>query len=379
MMRAVKIDLGLEQMTADAIGANPSLKNPPTSLPADFINRIARAGALAPSGDNLQPWSFSSDGETLLLRHDPQRDLSLFNVQALASLIALGAVLENIQIAASTDGYHTMIEIFPDGENSELIARISFEPGARPDPLAAFLYQRCTNRRPYEKKSIRPEMFAALDYTKQFPTIGLSWVEDRAKLLALGKLVALADRFIFENERIHSHLFSTLRWTPEQVARTRDGMPIESLELGRLGSIAFRGLKNWPVVKFLNHFGFSRAAANHSAILMQRGAAGLIAAPDTSRSSFLQAGRAFQRLWLQATENHLALQPMSAIIFLQLRSRLRDYEGLTDEQMPIVDALNRDLSRFFELPETRVPAMLFRIGFAAGPSGRTIRRETETA
>jgi nitroreductase len=374
MIRAVKIDLGLEQMTADAIGANPSLKNPRTSLPADFLNRIARSGALAPSGDNLQPWSFGSDGETLLVRHDPQRDRSLFNVQALASFIALGAVLENIQIAASAEGYQAITETFPNGQSENLIARISFEPRAGPEPLATYLDKRCTNRRPYEQKSIDPLILSALDFSEQFPGIGLHWAVDKTQLKDLGKLVAKADRLIFENERIHSHLFSTLRWTPAEVARTRDGMPIESLELGRLGSIAFRGLKKWPVVKFLNHFGFSRAAAAHSIQLMQRcSAAGLITAPDLSPSSFVTAGRAFQRLWLQATKKNLSMQPMTAIIFMQLKSRLADYEGLTNNQIAEIGKLREELDGFFVLKDA-VPAMLFRLGIAARPSGRTIRR-----
>jgi len=355
---------------------NPMLAKNSMTLPADFLNRMARAGALAPSGDNLQPWSFGTDGNTLLLRHDPHRDLSLFNVRGLASFIALGAALENVQIAASADAYEAKIETFPNGEDPDLIARVSFEAGARPDPLAAYLGKRCTNRRLFEKRSVDPARLAALNISQQFPKIGLYWVQDQAKLKTLGQLIARADRLIFENQRIHSHLFSTLRWTREEVESTRDGLPIQSLELGGVGSRAFRALKKWPAVQFLNRFGFSRAAAAHSIQLMQRcSAAGLIAAPNLSPSSFLATGRAFQRLWLLATQAGLSLQPMTAIIFLQFRSRLKDFGGLTDEQRPFIDTLNRDLEAFFDLPNDMIPAMLFRVGFAADPSGRTMRRD----
>jgi hypothetical protein len=346
-------------------------------LTGNFFERMARAGALAPSGDNLQPWSFAIDGDTLLIRHDPTRDLSLFNVQYLASFIALGATVENITIAASGEGYRTRVACFPNGQNDQMVGRVSFEPGGQPDALAAVLDRRCTNRRAYEKAAISPATLASLDVTKRFSAINLFWEQDPIRLQSLGKIIARADRLIFENPRIHNHLFSTLRWSQAEVERTRDGLPIDSLELGKLGSLAFRGLKSWPLVRFLNHFGFSKIAAGKSIELMRRcSAAGLITAPDTSPRSFLEAGRAFQRLWLQATEKNLALQPMTAIIFLQLRSRLNDYGGLMDEHFVIVDELNRDLGRFFELSETTVPAMLFRIGFAARPSERTIRRET---
>ena len=355
------------------------IKNHP-SLSGNFLDRMARAAALAPSGDNLQPWSFRADGDALLVRHDPTRDLSLFNVKYSASFIALGAVMENIAIAASDEGFLAKIEYFPNGPNGETVGRVLFEPGGQPDALAAVLDRRCTNRRPYEKTAISPATFASLDVTKRFSAINLSWVQDPIRLQSLGKIIARADRLIFENPRIHNHLFSTLRWSQAEVERTRDGLPIDSLELGKLGSLAFRGLKSWPLVRFLNRFGFSKIAAGRSIELMRRcSAAGLITAPDTSPTSFLEAGRAFQRVWLQATQDNLALQPMTAIIFLQLRSRLADYSGLSEDQITLVDELRDDLQRFFAVPSHSVPAMLFRIGFAPAPSGRTIRRPATAA
>ena len=346
------------------------------SLPTGFLERMARAGALAPSGDNLQPWSFGADGETLLLRHDPHRDLSLFNVQHLASFIALGAVLENISIAASTEGYRALVEYHADTRDEDFVARIRFEPGAEHDSLADFLDKRCTNRKSYAARAIDPEVIKRLTAkSTPFPTIELSWVQDITRLKQLGQIIARADRLIFENPLIHAHLFSTIRWNQAEVEITRDGLPIKSLELGRAGSLAFRGLKRWSVVNFLNRFGFSKAAAKNSVMLMRRcSAAGLITAPDTSPRGFMEAGRVFQRIWLHVTKEKLTLQPMTAVIFLQLRARLRSCDGLSQDQIVVVNALRRDLDTFFALPVDRVPAMLFRVGQAPAPSSRTIRR-----
>jgi nitroreductase len=346
------------------------------NLSSEFFERIARAGAQAPSGDNLQPWSFHVHRGTLLVRHDPERDLSLFNVRYLASFIALGAVLENIMIAASADGYSAKIHYFPDSHDTHLIASVSFEAGANVDPLVSFLEKRCTNRKFYATRAIDPAILKSLTNTsEQFSNIDLLWVEDKAKLKRLGQIVTLADRLLFENRHIHSHLFSTLRWSQDEIEKTRDGLPIKSLELGHAGSLAFRVLKKWSVVAFLNRFGFSKGAAHHSTVLIQRcSSAGLITAPDTSPLSFLQAGHAFQRVWLQATKENLALQPMTALLFLQLRSRLNDYYGLSREQITIADQLQRDIEKFFDLSGKAVPVMLFRLGFADAPSERTIRR-----
>src|SRR5258705_5198831 len=190
------------------------------------------------------------------------------------------------------------------GQYDELVARVSFEPGALIDPLVEFLGKRCTNRRPYSNKSLDPSILRSLDITNESSSAVLCWVQDRTKLKALGKITARADRLIFENPRIHSHLFSTLRWSWAEIEQTCDGLPIASLELGRLGSIAFRGLKNWPVVRFLNQFGFSKAAANRSVLMIGRSsAAGSFTVPETSQLSFVEPGRPFHRVWFQERRN----------------------------------------------------------------------------
>ena len=355
---------------------NLALEDHP-SLPKNFLHRMVIAGGFAPSGDNLQPWAFEADGAALVVRQDLKSDQSLFNIRCLASFIALGGVLENIIIAASDEGYFAKINYFPAGQQDEVIARVTFEQGSPKDRLMPFIKERCTNRRSYTKTALSQHTLTALDVTKYYPRIGLSWIQDTVKLKALGKLISGADRLLFENSLIHKHFFSTIRWTAAEVERTRNGLPIASLELGRIGSIAFRCLKNWSLVRTLNHFGFSSAAAHHSIVLMRHcSAAGLLSTSDTSSLGFIEAGRAFQRLWLQATAEKLALQPMTSIIFLQLRLQLGDHNGLTSQQVTALAKLTERFNQFFEFSKCPIPAMLFRVGYAPDPTARTIRRYT---
>lgn len=346
------------------------------NLPAAFIERIAQAGAFAPSGDNLQPWTFINDDESLLIFHDPNQDRSLFNVRHLASYIALGAVLENVLIAATKYNYRADICYFPEPQKQDLIARVTFARGVETDSLVDSIEKRCTNRRAYETRPLDGSIIQRLNLEpNRFPHIGLVWVFDQSRLKKIGAIVSRADQLLFENPLVHGHLFSTLRWNQAEIERTRDGLPIASLELGRVGSLAFRILKSWTIVKCLNCFGLSTAVANHSTVLMKRcSAAGLIIAPDVAPSSFLEVGRSFQRVWLNATKENLAFQPMTALIFLQLRSRLGDYQGITREQRTVIDGLRRDLDDFLGISKGGVPAMLFRLGYGSPPSGKTLRR-----
>ena len=103
-------------------------------------------------------------------------------------------------------------------------------------------------------------------------------------------------------------------------------------------------------------------------------AAGLITTADTSPISFLHVGRAFQRLWLTATQERLALQPMTAVVFLQLKSIVGDFQGLTPAQIAVANSLRDKLTGLYSFAKESIPAMHFRIGYCTAPSGRTIRR-----
>jgi nitroreductase len=344
-------------------------------LAPDVLEAILKAAVSAPSGDNLQPWRFSCQKDALLVHHDSVRDTSLYNVHGLASFIALGAAVENIVIAASTYGYHTDVTYFP-ARHSNAVAEILFLKGGEPDPLAKAIPARCVNRKPYTLDRLPPETIATLESgVKRFPAVAVQWITGSRALKMLGKSVIQADRLLFENPHLHQQLFSCLRWTREEVERSRDGLPVATLELGRLGTQGFRSLRSWRLVSILNRLGFSRMAARHSGKLIRKSSAvGLISVSKISSQAFLEAGRAFERLWLNATLQGLALQPMTGFVFLQLRCALGEYRGLTPVELDLLESLRRQLAAIFPLENGNVPAMLFRLGFGSSPSGRTIRR-----
>jgi hypothetical protein len=122
------------------------------------IQRIIEIAVKAPSGHNYQPWNFRLDGNSVKIFNLPKRDMTIFNFKQRGSYIAHGAVIENIEIAAKAMGYAVDLTLFPDNDNSEFIASISFEetdPSA--EPLYPSIFNRSTNRKPYKKISLNPE------------------------------------------------------------------------------------------------------------------------------------------------------------------------------------------------------------------------------
>jgi hypothetical protein len=128
-------------------------------LPDAVKEFLVTAGIQAPSGDNAQPWRFEWRGANLRVSVDAARDPSFFNYRQRASLISLGGVVENIRAVASR--YRLAVDAAPDAD--PLSMTLTFAPGPAPlDPLAEAVWERDTNRRPFNKEPLSANARTAL-------------------------------------------------------------------------------------------------------------------------------------------------------------------------------------------------------------------------
>jgi hypothetical protein len=85
-------------------------------------------------------------------------------------------------------------------------------------------------------------------------------------------------------------------------------------------------------------------------------------------------GRALQRLWLAATELHLAVHPMTALPYLFARLIRGGGEGLDEQTMIGLHRLRPMYERLFRVTPTTAEVLLFRIGFGERVGTRSLRR-----
>lgn len=357
-------------------------------IPKDILSRIVEAGTWAPSGDNCQPWRFTWDGQKLLLLNVPERDTSLYNSRQRASFIAHGAVLENMDIAARSHGYSMRPTLFPVRQNasskeeqSSLIASIEFQKRPREDdPLLPFITKRVTNRNPYKKrKPIDKEVIAALMSIPTGKNIEELYLEKtREKMRLLAKAVAIHDRMLFENENLHHFVFEHIRWSEKESSRTKDGMPIKTMGLNSLQIPAFKLLRNWGLVSFLNIFGLSRMLPFQSyKLCLGSSAMGLIQMPGATPEDFVLGGRILQRLWLTATKHGLAFHPMTGITFLIQRFYLDREPDFSEAHKKLLEKAWGCLQSIFPVDRSKGMIMLFRIGYASMPPVRAPRKAVD--
>jgi hypothetical protein len=347
------------------------------SVSATVLQQIVDCGALAPSGDNLQPWIVTRTATGLRIEVDRSRDRSLYNAHYRGSLVALGAMVENMAIAATQFGLAAAV-LVRSSDGAELPGiTLAFHPaGVPPDPLFPATVHRCTNRKPFRTDQLPRNTLASL--AGAIPDDGagaLHLVEDRRQMRLIARAASLNDRLLYEIRRLHDDLYATVRWTPSEAETARDGLDLRTLELGLMGP-GFRLMRSWTAVRLLNLLGSSRFAPIHSyRTFLQSAAFGFLTMAEPSAKAYVEGGRRLQRIWLTATALGLSFQPMAGLLYLL---GYRDAPGqLALRHLNLLRRAEELLKEVLPLGSGGAPIMLFRVGHAPAPSATSRRRSVQ--
>jgi len=332
-----------------------------------IINKILEAAVQAPSGDNVQPWKFqvSEDFTTIKLYNLPEKDNSYYNFNQMASYIAHGAVIENIDIASRQLGYQVHVKLFPDENELGLVALIELSPvEARDQSLYPAIFKRCTNRFQYKRIEVTEEVLSKLsEAVNKVDNASISLVYQQGGINKLSKELMVNDRLVFERKDIHHFLFDKIRWNKKQIEQTMDGMPVDTLGLNPMEKLTFPLMRFWGFVKTANYFGLSRIIGlkcwwncRTSSIL------GMVSIKGNDKVAFVQGGRAVQRVWLEVSRQGLSLQPIIGLPLLINRLKLNELDGFSEKHRQFVQRSAEKLPELFQINERETFIMGFRVG-----------------
>lgn len=279
---------------------------------------ILCAGIAAPSADNSQPWRFAWEGENLDLRIDAERSGRVSDSRYVLSDLAAGACLENMLIRARSLGYAAEPQIFPREDDALWVARIHWyrDPGNdRPEPLGNAIEQRHTDRRFPWRGPIGADAQARLDAeAARISGQRLWWPRTPRERRAALHIIRQAETLRFRSPVLHAELFSSIRVTAGWRSTCEEGLAPAALAVEPPMRPIFQAMRRPAVMGALNRVGAASMLGWRSAWLPIRLSPGLclIVTPSTSRPDVLAAGRALQRVWLQATLDGLSVQPYAA-------------------------------------------------------------------
>ncbi|GAB6165748.1 hypothetical protein JCM19992_17480 [Thermostilla marina] len=345
------------------------------------VTACLEAACRAPSPDNNQPWLFSVCDDSIVVYRDDRRRLPS-DVWNMFDLLALGAAVENMSLAAGAHGYAAdvewLLEDAPSPINGrEPIAKVRFGSPAERDPLVEVVGERHTNRRNYRKTPIADETLQRLtaQVSRVAEAVHVHWLTDRSAIRAYARLTARADRLRFEYRPFHAELFRQLRFSPREAAETADGLDVRTLALPPGASLVLRGLRSWHVMAWLARVRLTGALTVPSAMaVVNSGAVAVIAVERPIRRLFVEAGRAIERLWLQSTRENLAVHPLGSLPIFLAHEEIAGGAKLSERHRAESRRLRDRLDAL--LPDVRgaCPVMALRLGDACAPKVRSVRR-----
>ncbi|MES2135191.1 MAG: ThiF family adenylyltransferase [Patescibacteria group bacterium] len=357
-----------------------ALEKAPDATWGDELDFILEAGRFAPSADNTQPWRVViTDNKTFYLHHVPQRDMTPYDNGQRTSYMSHGAFIENVRIAAAKLGKSIQYALEePTALNDYCVARLTIQDkkdalNARDAELYGAVFSRATNRKTYRKEPLS-------DITNQRIMLAqkeIGWGEVRiidCPNREIARAAALSGQIMFQNPDVHEGLFAHIRWTPKEARDTQDGFLIDTFELPFPAKLIFKLAQSAERLEFLNR---SIKLAETIPTGMQdlyehSGSYIALVSEHKTFEDYVMLGRLMERIWLTATLEGVALQPIGAMCFFKDMLDAKTTQALSKEDILLTEKAHAVFEKEFDLKGKHL-LFLFRAGYGPKPSARTER------
>jgi hypothetical protein len=328
--------------------------------------------ARAPSLLNAQPWRVElAEGQPMYLWIDRDRMFPALDPLNRQTVLSQATFLENMEIAASHLGYTALIDYFPRGWGTDAtihefpVARMECTPSKSPEeaPLFSCLNTRKTFRGPFQKKPLDTDALASISGSFESEFTSFVGLTDPEACKKIGELVCRALAVTFEEKRRVEEWIRMLRFEGEGPAQSADGIGLSQIGGGEsiFGAITGRRLTrdkvNSDPYLFCEYL-MERCADQ----VRSAGGYGWISTKGKSRLNQVHAGRALERVWLQATGSGIGLQPYHHV--------LGDYPGMA--------VIHKELKDILGVSESHTVQAFFRLGYAAPGKVYSPRRPVES-
>ena len=342
------------------------------------VERILDLARWAPSGDNTQPWRFEILADDHVVIHGfDTRERCLYDIDGRPSQIALGALIENIAIAARSVGWEAATT--RRGDAPETLPRfdVRLREAARPEeaPLAQFIEARSVQRRPLRTRPLTAAEKSAIEAAAG-PDHRLRWFESFPARRSVASLLFHNAKLRLTAPEAYAVHRDVIAW---QSTFSDDRVPDGAIGLDPMTTRLMAWvMRSWSRVAFFNRYLAGTlvprieldlvpglACAAHFLIVART--------PPATIDDYVSAGRAMQRAWLTATSLGLQLQPeMTPLIFamyVRAGRRFSSEDALWDRARELAQ-------RFEQLAGSDMTGAVFmgRVGEGPAPRARSLRR-----
>lgn len=297
---------------------------PATGTTPEKWKFFLRYAVLAPSSHNSQPWLFHLRQNQLELYADRRRACHVVDPNDRELILSCGCALYHLRCALRHFGYYGAVDVFPEREDADLIARVSLGAGEETSAEESVLFytipRRRTNRQPFNETPVPGSLVLALIAAAEGESAWLRPARGEAVKYAIADLIAEGDRVQWSNKAFRLELS---RWVHSNRSTSRDGIPGFAQGIDDLLSYA------GPLVVRTFDMGEGQAAKDHEVATGSPVLAVLGTDGDQPRD-WVAAGQALARVLLRARAENVWSSFLSQPVEVpQLRLKLRSLIGHT--------------------------------------------------
>ena len=343
------------------------------------LERILNLALWAPSGDNTQPWCFEILGEEHILVHGfDTRDHVVYDLDGHASQLAIGALLENICIAASGEGRGASIKRRLNTPDTHLLFDVHLQHlgDTTPSPLLPYIKTRVVQRRPMSTLSLSAEQKQILaDSLPQGYTV--QWHDDLSARWRIAKILFSSAKIrliIPEAYAVHK---AVIEWGAQF---STDKIPGQAVGVDALTERFMHWvLASWERVEFFNTYFLGHIPPRLQLDLLPGllcGAHFALIAPVRPKTvdDYISAGRAMQSFWLSATRLGWLAQPeMTPLIFARYHRQCTVFTTI-NLALGLAAQINEKIAGVLGKEELDKTFFMARIGSGPAPKARSTRK-----
>lgn len=342
---------------------------------------LVDAGIQAPSADNMQPWKFRLMIDGLELYPESKINNLFFDFKNTATLISLGAVVENISIAAEELGLRMDCHFMNNIPGIPIALKFQKGDSKKHSSLYSAIFKRCTDRNIYKfGTKIHSEIISRLTKcVTEHQSYSVHNYQNKIEKNKITKLIYQTDAIRFSHERIHEDFYSILRFNNNTI-NYYDGLAVKTLGVESFFIPALKILQPWDLTKFLNIFGLHHIMSFRSTLLPMISASTIMAITHAGPPDYFEFGRVMQRFWLQATKEGLSVQPLGALPLLLTRIKTSLENGFNGKQISQLKSIRHQFAMItpgFEEKNHHL-VMPFRLGYSSKQTPRSLRRPLES-
>jgi hypothetical protein len=354
---------------------NENAAEPDRPIPS-HVERILDAARIAPSLDNLQPWRFVVEGETISFLVDHERDRTSPISGGRMARVAVGAALDCALLRAGRMGATVRFEA---PRNGALVTISVSAPKRIPEPDKALL-KRATNRQLYDGRPLDDATFTWLnEATPAVEGTRTLWF-GRERVRILGPLVEQGEALFFGEPRAREAAMKAMHFDVRDREEVAQGMSVGCLELSSTERMTLDALRHLPQDRLAAMGAFAKMGARARRLVESASGVCVVTAPGSEPGADVTVGRCMQHAWLALTRKGLVAHPLMAIPVLETMLEAAPGTGADgalvdrDRCAAAVESLR---AAFPSVEKGSRIAVLMRVGWAPPPTSRVRRLPLE--